>query len=60
MIKDDDSEFERDILVNLAEKNDLSAFKHTGYWQCVDTVYDLVQANDHWHENQLPKQHNKQ
>lgn len=31
---------ERDPLENLAKSNNLTAFKHSGFWQCVDTRRD--------------------
>lgn len=34
--------FEKDILPILAKKNQLAAFKHSGFWQCVDTLRDKL------------------
>ena len=36
-----DEPFEQTPLINLAQQNQLSAYKHTGYWQCVDTIREL-------------------
>lgn len=36
-----DEPFEQTPLVNLSLDGQLSAFKHTGYWQCVDTIREL-------------------
>ena len=33
---------ETDVLGPLADSGQLSAFKHSGFWQCVDTPRDLL------------------
>ena len=40
-IKDDGTYLEREPLEKVAKKNKLAAFKHNGFWQCVDTKRDL-------------------
>ena len=40
LIKDDDTYLEREPLVNAYEKNELMAFKHDGFWQCMDNKRD--------------------
>lgn len=40
MNDDPNLSFERDTLVRLAEKGELSAYKHYGFWQCMDTQRD--------------------
>ena len=32
--------FERDPMQKLVEKKQLSAFKHKGFWHCIDTMRD--------------------
>jgi glucose-1-phosphate cytidylyltransferase len=39
-IKDDNTIFEKDVLEMLGEKNQLAAYKHKGFWQCMDTMRD--------------------
>jgi glucose-1-phosphate cytidylyltransferase len=39
-IKDDDTVFEKDTLEKLASRGELMAFKHKGFWQCMDTLRD--------------------
>jgi len=39
-IKNDKTYLEREPLENLTSKNQLSAFKHEGFWQCMDTLRD--------------------
>ena len=39
-IKNDKTYFERAPLEKIANKGELSAFKHYGFWQCMDTLRD--------------------
>lgn len=39
-IEGDSTIFERDPLETLAQQNQLVAYKHTGFWQCMDTLRD--------------------
>ena len=39
-IKNDNTYLEREPLENLAKKKELLAFKHTGFWHCMDTIRD--------------------
>ena len=39
-IKNDKTYLDREPLENLCRKNQLSAFKHHGFWQCMDTKRD--------------------
>ena len=40
LIKNDKTYLEREPFENLAKKKQLSAFKHYGFWQCMDTKRD--------------------
>lgn len=42
---------ERDTMQNLTLKNQLKAFKHKGFWQCMDTLRDKVLLNKIWKKN---------
>ena len=44
----DSSVLEREPLEGLAEDGALHGFRHTGFWECVDTYKDAVQLNDLW------------
>ncbi len=46
--------FERDVLPKVAEAGELMAFDHKGFWQCVDTMRDLVQLTQLWQSGQAP------
>lgn len=37
LIDGDESSFERDVLPKLAAQDQLRAYRHLGYWQCMDT-----------------------
>jgi glucose-1-phosphate cytidylyltransferase len=43
-----DSVLERDPLEQLAAAGELRAFRHEGFWECMDTYKDAVSLNDLW------------
>lgn len=45
---------ERSPLVKLAEDGQLSIFKHSGFWHCMDTQRDFDELNSMWQRNQAP------
>jgi glucose-1-phosphate cytidylyltransferase len=49
-----DSILERDPLENLARDGQLRAFRHTGFWDCMDTYKDAVLLNDLWAAGRAP------
>jgi glucose-1-phosphate cytidylyltransferase len=49
--EDSESVFEEKPLNNLANNNELSCFKHQGFWQCVDTLKDLKNLQNIWDKN---------
>lgn len=48
LIESDDEMFERRALETLANQHELSAYRHEGYWQCMDTKRDLVTLEEIW------------
>lgn len=46
--------WETDVLAPLAEKGELSAYKHTDFWQCMDTLRDKNHLEDLIRNNQTP------
>ena len=44
-IKNDNTYLEREPLETMTKKRQLTAFKHTGFWQCVDTKRDIDKLN---------------
>jgi glucose-1-phosphate cytidylyltransferase len=45
---EEDSVLEHDPLRRLAADGELHAFRHTGFWDCMDTYKDAVKLNDLW------------
>ena len=50
----DASVLEREPLEGLAEDRQLRAFRHTGFWDCMDTYKDAVLLNDLWEQGRAP------
>lgn len=51
-IKDDSTTFEREPLENVANEGKLMAFKHNGFWQCMDTLRDREKLEELWNKGQ--------
>jgi glucose-1-phosphate cytidylyltransferase len=51
---DDDSVLEREPLERLATDGRLNAFRHEGFWDCMDTYKDAVILNDLWDRGDPP------
>ena len=49
-----DSVLEREPLEHLAAAGTLRAFRHRGYWDCMDTYKDAVLLNDLWASGGAP------
>ncbi len=49
-----DSVLEREPLAQLAHDGDLRAFRHEGFWDCMDTYKDAVLLNDLWTGGEAP------
>ena len=50
----EDSVLEREPLSQLAADGQLRAFRHEGFWDCMDTYKDAVVLNDLWTAGQAP------
>jgi glucose-1-phosphate cytidylyltransferase len=50
-IKDDQTNFEKDVLPILAKEHRLYAFTHVGYWRCCDSKRDLDLLNKEYQES---------
>jgi glucose-1-phosphate cytidylyltransferase len=53
-ISGDEMVLERDPLENLVKDNQLMAFQHHGFWQCMDTVRDRNLLQQYWKSGNLP------
>jgi len=49
-IKDDTTMFERQPMSKLANDGKLMAFKHNGFWKCMDTLRDKIILDKMWNE----------
>lgn len=53
-IKDSKSIFEFDCLPKLAIEGQLVAYKHLGFWHCLDTMKDKLELNKIWKSKNCP------
>lgn len=53
-IDDDNSVFEREPLNRLVEKNQLNAYIHKGFWQCMDTLREKEKLEKLWDGGNAP------
>ena len=53
-IEGDLTHFEREPLEGLADAGELMAYRHEGFWQCMDTLRDRVHLQNMWDSGQPP------
>lgn len=53
-IKDDQTVLERSPLEAISQEGQLMAFRHNGFWQCMDTKRDKDYLEDLWQKKQAP------
>ena len=53
-IQGDETYLEREPLERLAKDGQLAAFRHDGFWQCVDTLRDLRLLESLWESGRAP------
>jgi glucose-1-phosphate cytidylyltransferase len=51
---DETSVLERKPLRRVAADGELNAYRHTGFWDCMDTYKDAVILNDLWEQGEAP------
>ena len=54
MIKDDQSSWEHDVLPELSNLNELSVYRHKGFWQPMDTLRDKNKLEELWENKCAP------
>jgi glucose-1-phosphate cytidylyltransferase len=54
LLKSDSSILEIDALEALARAGDLAAYRHHGFWQCMDTLRDKIHLNIMWNAGNAP------
>jgi glucose-1-phosphate cytidylyltransferase len=50
----DQTSWEFDSLEALASENQVAAYRHENFWQCMDTVRDVHLLEKHWSEGKAP------
>lgn len=53
-IEGDDTMFEKEPLERLAKDDQLMAYRHTGFWQCMDTLRDRKFLEEQWQSGKAP------
>jgi glucose-1-phosphate cytidylyltransferase len=53
-IDGDETAFEREPLERLANDGQLIAYRHDGFWQCMDTLRDVRLLESMWHSGEVP------
>ena len=53
-IEGDKTQWEREPLERLARDGQLMAYKHTSFWQCMDTLRDKVKLEKYWETEAAP------
>ena len=53
-IDDENTQFEKQPLENLARDGQLMAYRHDGFWQCMDTLHDRLVLEELWASGRAP------
>ena len=53
-IKGDETIFEQDPMVEIANSGNMAAYKHNGFWRCMDTLRDKNYLNSLWENDDAP------
>jgi glucose-1-phosphate cytidylyltransferase len=53
-IDGEETQFQREPLERLAEEGELMAYRHTSFWQCMDTLRDKILLQQLWDNDQAP------
>ncbi|ADG70238.1 glucose-1-phosphate cytidylyltransferase [Brachyspira murdochii] len=53
-LRDDSTVFEQEPLRKLSSDNELMAFRHEGFWQCMDTQRDKSILEEMWNKGNAP------
>ena len=47
-------ELEKEVFQELAKKNEIIAFRHRGFWACMNTFKDTMDLNKMWKSGKTP------
>ena len=53
-LKNNKSIFEEDCLPQLSKNKQLNAYKHNGFWACMDTMREKIEINNIWQKKKAP------
>ena len=53
-IEGDNTVFEKQPMETIASNNQMVCFKHTGFWQCMDTLRDKEKLEKYWNSGKAP------
>jgi len=53
-IQDNDTVWEREPMEKLANEGQMTAYRHTGFWQPMDTLRDKQVLDELWEEDKAP------
>lgn len=53
-IEDDQTYFEKEPLENMAKDGNLAAYRHEGFWKCMDTMRDKGMLDELWNKGNAP------
>jgi len=53
-LEDDATVWENEPLERLAADGEISAYKHTGFWRAMDTLFDKTYLEDQWQSGKRP------
>lgn len=54
LIDGDKSIFEQDVLGELVNRGELMTYKHSGFWQCMDTLLEKKLLENLWTQGNAP------
>lgn len=53
-LKDDTTVFEKEPLMRVSEEGQLDAYRHNGFWQCMDTQREKQKLEELWESGRAP------
>lgn len=53
-IEGDNTQFEKEPLERLAKENQLMAYRHENFWQCMDTIHEKQVLENMWESGRAP------
>ena len=51
---DDNTVLEKEPMESLAKNGELMSYRHHGFWQCMDNIYQKKKLEDMWESGNAP------